>query len=180
MTLSYFPPLLTSVFSALGHWLDKRTARRLPALLARVLFARGCRTVTSWFRAGGITDDFRQSYVAVCAIGRESEHLALTVVTDVVRPLLKGKRLRIGIDDTPTQRYGPCVEGAGIHHHPTPGPAHQRHLYGHAWVTSAWVVRHPLWHTLTLPLLADLYVRATAIAPIDADHRPPSASRVRS
>jgi hypothetical protein len=24
------------------------------------------------------------------------------------------------LDDTPTPRYGPCVEGAGLHHNPTP------------------------------------------------------------
>src|SRR5947209_6466997 len=91
MPFSYLPPLLTSVFASLARWLDKRTAARLPLLLAGVLLARGCRTVTSWFRAAGITDDFRQSYVAVCAVGREADHMALSVVTDVVRPLLKSK-----------------------------------------------------------------------------------------
>ena len=39
MTLSYFPPMLTSVFSSLAHWLDKRTAARLPLLLGGILFA---------------------------------------------------------------------------------------------------------------------------------------------
>ena len=60
MTLSSLPPLLTSAFAALAVWLDKRTAARLPLLLAGVLFARGRRTVTSWFRAAGISDDYRQ------------------------------------------------------------------------------------------------------------------------
>ena len=27
------------------------------------------------------------------------------------------------------------------------------------WVTLAWVVRHPLWHAIGLPLLARMYVR---------------------
>jgi hypothetical protein len=172
MTLSDFPPLVTSVFASLGHWLDKRTAARLPVLLTGILFARGCRTVTSWFRAAGSTDDWRQSYVAVCAIGREFDHLAITVVTDVVRPLLKGKRLRIGIDDTPTQRYGPEVEGAGIHHHPSPGPAGEKHLYGHNWVVMAALAKHEQWGAIALPLQAQLYIRA-----IDIPQLPPERPR---
>jgi DDE superfamily endonuclease len=172
MTLSYLPPLVTSVFASLGHWLDKRTAARLPVLLTGILFARGCRTVTSWFRAAGIADDFRQSYVAVCAIGREVDHLAITIVIDVVRPLLKGKRLRIGIDDTPTQRYGPEVEGAGIHHHPSPGPAGAKHLYGHNWVVLAALAKHEQWGAIALPLQAQLYIRA-----IDIPQLPPERPR---
>ena len=62
-------------------------------------------------------------------------------------------------DDTPTKRYGPCVEGAGVHHNPTPGPAGHKFVYGHVWVTLAWVARHPLWGSIALPLRASLYVR---------------------
>ncbi|HBI43781.1 MAG TPA: transposase, partial [Planctomycetales bacterium] len=37
-----------------------------------------------------------------------------------LKPMLAGTdRLLLGIDDTPTQRYGPHVEGAGLHHNPT-------------------------------------------------------------
>jgi DDE superfamily endonuclease len=172
MTLSYFPPLLTSVFASLAHWLDRRTAARLPLLLTGILFARGCRTVTSWFRAAAIRDDFRQSYVAVCAVGRAVDRMAITVVTDVVRPLVQGKRLRIGIDDTPTQRYGPWVEGAGIHHHPSPGPAGEKHLYGHIWVVLAALAKHEAWDAIALPLQAQLYIRA-----IDVVDLPPERSR---
>jgi hypothetical protein len=49
------------------------------------------------------------------------------------------------------KRYGPKVEGAGLHHNQTPGPAGAKFIHGHNWVTLAWVVRHPLkiWlHTL--------------------------------
>jgi DDE superfamily endonuclease len=172
MTLSHFPSLLTSVFAFLGYWLDKRTAARLPLLLAGVLFARGRRTVTSWFRAAGITDDFRQSYVTVCSLGREADHLAISVVTRMVRPLLKSKRLLTGIDDTPTQRYGPFVEGAGIHHHPSPGPAAEKHLYGHVWVTLAALTKHQDWGAIALPLQAQLYIRS-----VDVEHLPPERPR---
>lgn len=59
----------------------------------------------------------------------------------------------------PTARYGPEVQGAGLHHHPSPGPTDQRFLYGHVWVTLAWVLKHPRWGRMALPLLARLYVR---------------------
>jgi hypothetical protein len=35
-------------------------------------------------------------------------------------------RWLFALDDTPTKRYGRRVEGAGIHHNPTPGPAVDR------------------------------------------------------
>jgi hypothetical protein len=44
-------------------------------------------------------------------------------------------RLLAVIDGTPAKRYGPHVEGADIHRNPTPGPADQKYLYGHTWVT---------------------------------------------
>ena len=55
MPFSHLPPLLTSTFTCLSSWLHKRSALRLPQLLLGVLFATGRRTVTSWFRAAGIT-----------------------------------------------------------------------------------------------------------------------------
>jgi hypothetical protein len=73
--------------------------------------------------------------------------------------LPKDGPLVFGIDDTPTKRYGPKVEGAGLHHNPTPGPAAAPLLYGHLWVTVAWIVHHPLWGAIGLPVLARLYVR---------------------
>src|SRR5262249_35171692 len=106
MPFSHLPAFLTSTFSRLAHWLHNRTPARLPLLLAGALFARGNRTVPSWFRAAGITTEFRQGYVTACAVGREAEHVALSVVNDVVGPLLPPKRLTVAIDDTPTQRYG--------------------------------------------------------------------------
>jgi len=170
MTLSFFPPLLSSLFASLAHWLDKRTAARLPLLLAGVLFARGRRTVTSWFRAAAITDDFRQSYVTVCSVGREANHMAISVV-DLVQPLVKANRLLVGIDDSPTQRYGPWVEGAGIHH-PSPGPAGEKYLYGHNWVVLATLAKHPTWGTIALPLQGQLYIRQA-----DIENLPPERPR---
>jgi hypothetical protein len=51
MPLSRLPALVASAFLHLAHWLDRRSAARLPRLLGGILFARGRRTVPSWFRA---------------------------------------------------------------------------------------------------------------------------------
>src|SRR6478609_7782100 len=163
VSLSTLPPWLSRVFDGFAAWLDRRTARRLPLLLLGILLAPGRRTATSWFRAAGITTEFRRAYHTIYAVGRRTDQLAITAWT-TVRPCLAGsRRLLLAIDDTPTQRYGPCIEGAGIHHNPTPGPAGEKFVYGHIWVTLAWLVRHPAWDTLALPLRALLYVRAKDI-----------------
>ncbi len=163
MPLSYLPARLSAWLTEIAAALDPRSAPRLLALFVGALFARGRRAVTSWFRAAGITDAFRPAYSALWAAGRRAEALGYRLLGRVVRPLLgqlPGDRLLFGIDDTPTPRYGRHVQGAGVHHNPTPGPAGERFVYGHIWVTLAWLARHPLWDTLALPLRALLYVRA--------------------
>jgi len=163
MPFSHLPALLSSWFALLVTALDRRSAPRLFLLLCGALFARGRRTVTAWFRAAGVTDAFRPAYHALFAAGRRGRDLGFRLLRGVLRPLLErqpGDRLLFALDDTPTARYGPCVQGAGIHHNPSPGPAGEKYVYGHVWVTLAWLARHPLWHTLALPLSALLYVRA--------------------
>src|SRR5947209_7541339 len=171
MPFSHLPPFLTSAFAALAVWLHKRSAARLPLLLVGLPFATGRRTVTSWFRAAGIGTDYRNGYTTVCAVGRQASHMALSTLL-TVRPLLDPKRLLLALDDTPTARYGPCVEGAGIHHNPSPGPAGEKFVYGHVWVTLAGLARHPDWGTIALPLQAQLYIRAA-----DLDKLPPERRR---
>ena len=155
MPFSHLPPLLTSTFSCLAAWLHKRSAVRLPQLLLGILFATGRRTVTSWFRAAAITDDFRPAYTTVCAVGRHVPHMAVSTFL-AVKPLLSRPRLTVAIDDTPTPRYGPQVEGAGIHHNPSPGPAGEKYVYGHVWVTLAALAKRPDWGAIALPLQAQL------------------------
>src|SRR5262249_15000194 len=153
------PPWLSGVFARFAAWLDRRTALRLPLLLLGALLARGRRTATSWFRAAGITAAFRPAYPTIYAAGRRAEHLAIPARL-TARPCLTGpRRLLLAIDDTPTPRYGPCVEGAGVHRNPSPGPAGEKFVYGHLWVVVAGLARHPTWGTLALPLHANLYVR---------------------
>jgi hypothetical protein len=85
----------------------------------------------------------------------------LQIAVEVIAP---PGRILMAVDDTPSKRYGPKVEGAGVHHNPTPGPAGAKFVYGHNWVTLAWVVRHPFWGAIGLPLLARMYVRQKDIA----------------
>ena len=56
-------------------------------------------------------------------------------------------------------RLDPMFEGAGIHHNPSPGPAGEKYVYGHVWVTLAALAKHPDWGAIALPLQAQLYVR---------------------
>jgi hypothetical protein len=57
----------------------------------------------------------------VAAAGKQAETIAARLVHEAVKPWVAGKtRLTLALDDTPTQRYGPYVQGAGIHHNPTP------------------------------------------------------------
>jgi hypothetical protein len=162
MPFSHLPALLSSWFTLLVTALDCRSAARLSLLLCGALFARGRRTVTSWFRAAGIGDAFRPASHGLFAAGRRAGALGFRLLRCVLRPLLErqpGDRLLFALDDTPTARCGPCVQGAGMHRNPSPGPAGEKYVYGHLWVTLAWLARHPLWHTLALPLSALLYVR---------------------
>jgi|GraSoiStandDraft_13_1057314.scaffolds.fasta_scaffold119932_1 hypothetical protein len=148
----------------LSQPLHARLAWRLLPLIGGMLFASGRRTVASWLRAGRLGDDYRAYYYFLGSLGHNVKFVASLLLRRVVSVIEPGDRLLFGLDDTPTKRYGPHVEGAGIHHNPTPGPADQQFLYGHIWVTLAWIVRHPWWGTIGLPLRALVYVRQKQIA----------------
>jgi hypothetical protein len=159
---------------------DQRHAELVEPLFLGQLLAHGRRTATTWFRAAGISEQFRRAYTLLGTRGRDQlPSCAGLLFSDRRRRIDPGPRWLLAGDDSPTQRYGPEVEGAGIHHHPTPGPTHQKFLYGHVWVTTAWVVRHPHGHTRALPLLADLYIRQQDLPPIDADRRPDFVTKLQ-
>ena len=160
-------------FSILASLLDRRSAPRLAKLLLGAVLARGRRTVTSWIRAVGLSDDYRACYTTVAAAGKRADAIAAQLVAEVVEPLVAGdSRLTLAIDDTPTERFGPQVQGAGIHHNPTPGPAGSPYVYGHIWVVLALLGSHPHWGLIALPLLARLYIRKKDLPSIDRQHRP--------
>jgi len=154
----------------LAAGLHGRSRWRLSVILLGMLFARGRRTVTSWLRAVGILDDFSDYYYFLQPLGRKTKELAERLFARIMIRLVHDERVLLAVDDTPTKRYGPKVQGAGIHRNPAPGPADHKFLYGHIWVTISLVLRHPLWHTIGLPLLGLLYVRAKDIAKIPQKH----------
>ena len=135
-----------------------------------IVFASGRRTVTTWLGAVGIHDDFANYYYFLQPVGRKAKELGERLFVVLLIRIETGARLLLAVDDSPTKRYGPKVQGAGIHHNPTPGPVDQKFLYGHVWVTISLVLRHPLWHAIGLPLVGLMYVRAKDIGKIPAKY----------
>jgi hypothetical protein len=145
----------------LTNLIDRRLRGVLALAFCGLLLTRERRrTCTAWFRAGGIDREFRSGYRAIGATGRNAKAMGMSILFDIANsPAAKSERIKLTLDDTPSQRYGPCVEGAGLHHNPTPGPSNQPFLYGHVFVTLAWAVEHPDWGTISLPVRSELYVR---------------------
>lgn len=164
MTVSQLPPDVAAIFYSLAHYLDRRLQGRFTQLLFGMLFAQRRRTVTAWIRAAELHDEFRQAYRTVAAAGRHVNLLGGCVLR-AVQDHFPGPRLTVALDDTPTPRWGSCVEGAGLHHNPTPGPAGEKYVYGHLWVTLAALLTHPDEGVRALPLRAELYVRAADATP---------------
>ena len=86
--------------------------------------------------------------------------------------------LVVAIDDTPTPRWGPCVEGAGLHHNPNPGPAGEKFVYGHVWVSLAALVKHLDWGTRALLLESKRSIRQKDRAKLAADRRVPFRTKL--
>lgn len=154
----------------LAAGLHGRNRWRLSLIIMGIVFASGRRTVTTWLRAVGIHDAFADYYYFLQPVGRKVKELGERLFVLLLIRIKTGGRLLLAVDDSPTKRYGPKVQGAGIHHNPTPGPVDQKFLYGHVWVTISLVLRHPLWHTIGLPLLGLIYVRAKDVAKIPAKY----------
>ena len=145
--------------AALAAPLHRRSAWRLAHVVVGILLAHGRRTVASWWRAAGIGECFGSDYYFLASVGRKATAVAAVVFGLLRRRIDPGGRLLLAIDDTPTKRNGPQVQGAGVHHNPTPGPAGSQFLYGHSWVVLNRIVRHEHSGTIGLPLLGRLYIR---------------------
>jgi hypothetical protein len=80
-----------------------------------LLFAGGRRVVAAWIRAAGVSDDYRDYYFFLQSVGRRWGELGRRVLVLVLRQVLNDQqRVLVAIDDSPTKRYGPQVQGAGI------------------------------------------------------------------
>ena len=145
--------------AALAAPLHRRCAWRLTHVVAGLLMASGRRTASSWFRAAGIGSAFRSYYYFLDHLGRKASAVATVLVGLTARHIEPERRQLWVLDDSPTKRYGPEVQGAGIHRNPTPGPAGARFLYGHSWVTLGRIARHDRCGAIGLPVLGRLYIR---------------------
>jgi hypothetical protein len=152
---------MQTAVSVLQAVMDRRIAFRLAIVVAGMFLADDRRTASAWFVAAGVQDDWDRFYDCLISVGRTSGKLATALLGLVVQKFAPGlgDRILLGMDDSPTSRYGRHVEGAGVHHNPTPGPADGEWLYGHNWVALAWLATHPVWGVIAMPLRSILYVR---------------------
>lgn len=164
--------VLGSLVGMLQAAMDRRIAFRLGIIVSGMLLADDRRTAAAWFAAGGVTDDWDRFYDCLISLGRRPQPLAGAILKRIVQRFDPGPngRILLAIDDTPTARYGKHVEGAGVHHNPTAGPADGEFVYGHNWVCLAYVATHTLWGVIALPLRSLLYVREVDVPALDAKY----------
>jgi len=159
-----FPDSWQIMTIAICSVLHQRSAWRMSIIIAGIIFAKGRKTITSWFRAAGITERYKAFYYFVGSIGQKTQIIATVLFEIMIKLVYKNQnRVLMAIDDSPTKRYGPEVAGAGIHRNPTVGPDGAKFVYGHIWVTLSALARHKLWGTIGLPLLAKMYIRVNDI-----------------
>lgn len=173
MTSWKIPARLSTLLARLRSSLDARLQPVFELVFIGLLVTRERRrTATSWFRAVRLGREFQRGYRAIHAVGRDYTTLSTQLLLDVQRlpPLADAERWCFSLDDTPSARYGPHVEGAGRHHNPTPGPANHAWVYGHLWVTLACLVRQPQGGVLSLPVRSELYVRAVDVPTLPKDY----------
>src|SRR5437763_16263117 len=118
MEAQWLPVSLVVWITTLALTLDARQQARFVKLCTGLLFARGRRTVTSWLRGCGAGRDFGRYYYLLGSVGRKAPAIARALLRILLQRLPgegPGTPLVFGIDDSPTKRYGPRVEGAGKH-----------------------------------------------------------------
>lgn len=176
------PSRIADWIHLLSTGLDRRSRKYLPAVVLGMVLSSGRRTVSSWLRAAGVSDDWQDHYYFLQTLGRGAGHVATRLLFLAVKQIPVshvGPYVKLAIDDSPTKRYGPKVELAGIHHNPTPGPSGSEYLYGHVWVTISWLVDHPLWGCIGLPLRALMYARQKDLQALENVDRAPWAFRTK-
>lgn len=132
-------------------------------------------TVAGWIRVTRQEPRYRKFYHQLARIGSQQDKLQGQVskwMIEQLSPILtRGATIRLVIDDSPTKRYGPKVEGAGYHHNPN-GKNRTETCYGHSWVVLSLLVEHPQWGTISLPLANMLYIRKCDLDKIEKNKRP--------
>src|SRR5829696_3831108 len=123
MPLWTMPAVVSALLGHLAACLDRRTRPRFWSVFFGLLLCREKRrTASAWFRADRIGHDFRRAYDALGSVGRRIGSLSPVLLTATGRVAgATGERAVFALDDTVTKRYGPCVEGAGVHRNRRPG-----------------------------------------------------------
>ena len=143
----------------LAAGLHARNRWRLPVLLVGILFAQGRRTVTTWLRAAGVSHDLPRLLLLPGGTGRQEQIRRHPIAAVGPSDLAAAGSAAGGYRRHAHQALRPAGR-RGRHPSQThAGPADQKYLYGHIWVTLSLAVRHPRFGPLALPLRAMLYVR---------------------
>jgi len=162
-----FPDQWQVIVIDLSSVLHQRSQWRLAIILAAMLFAKGRKTITSWLRAAGIKRCYKAYYYFIGSLAQKTENIAIELFEIMIRKIYRNTNTVLAaIDDSPTSRYGPKVQGAGIHRNPTSTPDGSKFIYGHVWVTLSAIARHKNFGTIGLPLLARMYVKARDVKAI--------------
>ena len=138
MESQWLPVSLVVWITALAGTLDARQQARFVQLCTGLLFARGRRTVTSWLRAAAWAR-YKRYYYLLGSVGRKTPAIARALLRILLKRLPgdgAGTPLVFAIDDSPTKRYGPHVEGvASITTRPQgrPGPSSSTATSGSVW-----------------------------------------------
>ena len=159
-----FPDYWQVMVITLSSVMHQRSAWRLAIILAAMLFAKGRKTITSWLRAAGINRCYKVYYYFIGSLAQKTENIAAVLLEIMIRRIYKNTNTVLtAIDDSPTSRYGPKVQGAAIHRNPTHTPDGSKFVYGHVWVILSAIARHKNFGTIALPLLARMYIKATDV-----------------
>jgi len=163
-----FPDYWQVMVITISCVLHQRSAWRMAVIFTAILFARGKKTITSWLRAAGINRYYKAYYYFIGSLAQKTENIATKLFEIMIHRIYKNTNTVLtAIDDSPTARYGPKVQGAGIHRNPAPTPDRRKFVYGHIWVTLSAIVRHKSFGTIGLPLLARMYVKARDVKAIN-------------
>ena len=99
---------LKDAVASLQSILDPRIAFRLTIIIAGMVLADDRRTASAWFVAGGVQDDWDRFYDCLKSIGWSASNVAVAVLGLIVKKLVpqEDERILLGMDDSPTSRYG--------------------------------------------------------------------------
>lgn len=84
----------------LAAGLHGRSRWRLSIVLLGMLFASGRRTVTTWLRAAGVSDDYQDYYYFLATVGRNAKIVAARLFGLLLVALPLSERLLPIIDDS--------------------------------------------------------------------------------